>query len=143
MKLVKVRTLASGWVDKDHILLHAAFQLLKDFMEEERPDRRIDWSADRRSARAWREIKALYRWWTKVRPARREPLDRKGLKLPPWKFEPVPGQPSLMRRVEHDRKKYRGYERALRKQAVLEKRWLQEDQRNLHRLIEIRLFLWT
>jgi hypothetical protein len=45
--------------------------------------------------------------------------------------------------IEPDRKKYAEYYRALRKDARLEQKWFEQDQRNLHRLIEIRPFLWT
>ena len=141
MRLLKLRGLPSHWIDKDHLILHAAFQLLQDFMERERTDR-IDWNDDPRLARAWQEIRSLYRWWTKVRPDRREPIYAKGLKTPPLKFESVSGKP-YTRLIPYDKKKFRLYDRALARQAALEKRWLDEDQRNLHRLVEIRPFLWT
>ena len=35
------------------------------------------------------------------------------------------------------------YYAALDKSRELEKEWREEDQRNLHRLIEVRPFLWT
>jgi hypothetical protein len=38
MKVLKIHTLTQGeWYDRDESLLHAAFQLLVDFMEQERP----------------------------------------------------------------------------------------------------------
>ncbi len=33
MKRLKITTLDKGWHDKDEVLLHAAFQLLADFVE--------------------------------------------------------------------------------------------------------------
>jgi hypothetical protein len=33
MKRLKITTLDKGWRDKDEVLLHAAFQLLADFVE--------------------------------------------------------------------------------------------------------------
>lgn len=141
MKLLKLRGLPNRWIDKDHLILHAAFQLLRDYVERERPER-IEWSHDKRSAKAWREIRSLYRWWTNIRPGRRSPLDAKGLKMPPLKFEPVPGKP-YSRLVPYDESRYRPYRLALSKQAVLEKKWFDEDQRNLHRLVRVRPFLWT
>lgn len=141
MKLLKLRGLSDHWIDKDHLILHAAFQLLRDFVERERPER-IDWNHDPRSGKAWREIRSLYRWWMKIRPNRREPLDAKGLKKPRMRFAPVPGKP-YSRLVPYDKQKYRPYLRALSRQTALEQQWLNEDQRNLHRLIEVRPFLWT
>ena len=47
MVKLKINTLRGGrWHDKDKILLHAAFQLLVDFVEQEQPAKLIDWSAD-------------------------------------------------------------------------------------------------
>jgi hypothetical protein len=42
-----------------------------------------------------------------------------------------------------NKKKYARYYQALKEDCKLEMKWLEEDQRNLHRLIDIRLFLWT
>lgn len=141
MNLLKIRGLPDHWIDKDRLILHAAFQLLRDFVERERPER-VVWNHDPRSSKAWREIRSLYRWWTKIRPNRREPLDAKGLKCPPLKYMPVPGKP-YSRLLPYDKTIYRPYLKALARQASLEEKWFKEDQRNLHRLVEVRPFLWT
>ena len=44
---------------------------------------------------------------------------------------------------EYDKKEYPEYERAFRKHVRLEKKWEDEDQKNFHRLVEVRGFLWT
>lgn len=142
MRALKIQTLKGGWCDRDEILLHAAFQILVDFVEQERPAEIVDWSHDATHRRAWKEIMGLYRWWKKTRPARKSPLDDRKLKHPPFRFKKIPGT-NFSEMLEPDRKKYAHYYRALRKDAQLEKKWLTEDQRNLHRLIEIRSFLWT
>ena len=41
MKYLKIKTLEKGWHDKDEVLLHAAFQLLTDFVEQEKPEETI------------------------------------------------------------------------------------------------------
>ena len=138
---LKIHTLKKGWHDKDEILLHAAFQLLVDFIGKERPER-IDWNANKMHRDAWREIKSLYKWWKEKRPARRSPMDNKKLLKPPLKLKKIPGS-ELSQLVQPDRKKYAAYYRAMKKDARLEKQWDEEDQRNLHRLIEVRGFLWT
>ena len=46
MKRLKISTLDKGWHDKDEVLLHAAFQLLADFVEGERPEKIVDWDFD-------------------------------------------------------------------------------------------------
>jgi hypothetical protein len=37
MRYLKIETLDKGWQDRDEILLHAAFQVLVDFVEREHP----------------------------------------------------------------------------------------------------------
>jgi hypothetical protein len=142
MKKLKIRTLKKGWHDKDEILLHATFQILIDFVEKEKPDKIIDWNADTVHKQAWSEICELYKWWKKLRPARKSSFDDRKLKRPPMKFKKIPGT-NLRKMVEPNRKKYSKYYKALGKNRKLEKQWHGEDQQNLHRIIEIRPFLWT
>ena len=142
MKSLKIQTLNKGWHDKDEVLLHAAFQLLVDFIENERPDRIVDWNADKLHQRAWKEIKSLYKWWKKTRPARKDPLDDKKLRRPPMRFKKIPGSENYQM-VEPDKKKFAKYYKAIKTSSRLEQKWFEEDQRNLHRLIDIRGFLWT
>ena len=137
-----IRTLRAGWHDKDEVILHAAFQLLADFMEQESPGKHIDWNHDAVHRRSWKEIRDLYQWWKRTRPSRRTPLDSKKITRPPLRFEKVVGT-KYRRMVTPDKKKYRAYYQALRRHARLEQKWRSEDQRNLHRLIDIREFLWT
>lgn len=62
MQSLRVQTLSKGWHDRDEILLHAAFQILIDFVEQERPDKIVDWNHDATHRRVWKEITSLYRW---------------------------------------------------------------------------------
>ena len=137
-----IRTLRPGWHDKDEVMLHAAFQLLVDFVEQEHPDKHIDWAHDDVHRKAWKEIRDLYRWWTAIRPRRSKPLDDKRVAKPPLRFEKIAGT-EFSRLVTPDKKHYAAYYRALKQHAHLEQKWRDEDQRNLHRLTEIRQFLWT
>jgi hypothetical protein len=43
---LKVHTLEKGWFEKDNLLIHAAFQILVDFVENEKPDQILDWNSD-------------------------------------------------------------------------------------------------
>jgi hypothetical protein len=61
---------------------------------------------------------------------------------PPFKFKKIPGS-DRRELVNPDKKKYALYYQALEEHTRLENEWYAEDQRNLHRLIEIRGFLWT
>ncbi len=123
-------------------MLHAAFQLLADFVEEETPDKRIDWSHNAVHRRAWKEICDLYQWWKKKRPARRSPLDNKKIANPPVRFEKIAGT-KFHRLATPDKKNYAAYYHALKQHERLKQQWQNDDQRNLHRLINIREHLWT
>lgn len=142
MRKLKIHTLHKGWCDKDEVLLHAAFQLLVDFVEQEKPGKVIDWNSDKEHKKVWREIRALYKWWTKKRPARKDPLDDKKMKVPPIKFKKIPGT-DFSKMVTPSKKKYAKYYKAAKESTRLEMQWHEEDQLNLHRLIDIRPYLWT
>jgi hypothetical protein len=142
MKRINIATLSRKWHDTDEVLLHAAFQLIVDFVEKERPDKVTDWSSDEAHRQAWKEIKRLYRWWKHIRPTRRSPLDDKKIKRPPLKRKIVSGS-KYIELVQPDRKKYAEYYTALRRHTKLEVKWYEEDQLNLHKLIDVRRFLWT
>ena len=142
MKTLKIQTLDKGWHDKDAILLHAAFQVLMDFVERERPEAVTDWNATKDHKQAWNEIRSLYTWWKETRPARRSPLDDKKLVRPRLRLRRIPDS-EFSEMVRPSAKRYGAYYRALKAHSRLEEKWLAEDQRNLHRLIEIRGFLWT
>jgi len=142
MRYLKINTLEKGWYDKNEVLLHAAFQLLIDFVEQEKPDKMVDWNANELHRKAWKEIKFLHSWWKKGRPTRKSPLEDKRVKHPPLKFEKIPGS-DLRKMIDPDKKKYANYYHALEEHSKLEQKWEKEDQHNLHRLIDIREFLWT
>jgi len=72
----------------------------------------------------------------------RDPLDERSLKKPPMRWKKAPGSDNRQL-VDYDKNKYAAYDSALRKHWQLEKKWDEEDQRNLHRLIDIRQFLRT
>lgn len=62
--ILKIDTLDDDWRDKDSVMLHACFQLLKDCIERENLlDGDTDWSADERHRLAKKEIEELYHWW--------------------------------------------------------------------------------
>lgn len=139
MKYLKIHTLNKGeWYDKDTILLHAAFQLLVDFIEQEKPDKIIDWDHDELHRKAWGEIVELYKWWTEERPNRKNPLDE--VDHPPDEEYQTTAEGYL---IFPSREQYPDYYAAFDKFTALENEWFEEDQKNLHRLIEIRPFLWT
>jgi hypothetical protein len=94
-------------------MLHAAFPLLADFVEQESPDNYIDWNHNAIHRRAWKEVRDLYRWWKKKRPARRSPLDDKRVAQSPLRFEKIAGT-KFHRPVTPDKKKCAAYHQALK-----------------------------
>lgn len=61
---LSIESLTDGWCDKDYVMLHACFQLLKDCVEKENLFiDNIDWDADERHRKTKMELEALYNWW--------------------------------------------------------------------------------
>lgn len=50
------------WIDKDLVMLHACFQLLKDFVDEEGGLKNLNYEANKEFVD---EVKELYDWWEK------------------------------------------------------------------------------
>ena len=86
-----------------------------DVLSED-PDKHIDWRHDAVHRRAWKEIRDLYQWWKKKRPARRSPLDDKKIAQPPLRFEKIAGT-KFHRLVTPDKKKYAAYYQALKQHS--------------------------
>jgi len=62
--ILKIETLNEEWRDKDSVMLHACFQLLRDCVEKENLlSGHTDWNADKKHLLAKDEIEALYQWW--------------------------------------------------------------------------------
>ena len=116
-----------SWYDRDEVLLHANFQILRDFMEKE-DVKNIDWNWCRESKRAWREINRLYTWYTQERPQRVDiwHVFYKKFKDEDWNTLPSPLKGCV----------------AIR-QGEMEKEWYKEDTQNLIALMKIREYLWT
>lgn len=71
-----------GWVDRDHAMMAACFQLLTDFVDKEKPFDVIDWESDSGHRKAGKEIKELYEWWTSERFWEHQELDGMHVKVP-------------------------------------------------------------
>lgn len=129
----------SRWTDKDHVMLQACFQLLVDFIEQEKPQAIIDYRHDRRHRMQWCELQALYRYWKVERPRMQREVDRA---LSRWsakyryRLEPNPdGQSSRMVVLSQDKA-------AGRRHWRLERRFEKQEDEMLRRLIAIRRHLW-
>lgn len=66
MRILKIESLApkseTDWIDRDEIMLHSCFQILKDCVEKERVDSHCNYEAHKEFVD---EVRFLYKWWTK------------------------------------------------------------------------------
>ena len=129
----------SRWTDKDHVMLHACFQLLVDFIEQEKPQAIIDYRHDRRHRMQWCELRALYRYWKLERARMKRAVDRA---LHMWsaryrhRWEPsLDGKTSRLVVISEDKA-------AKRRLRILEDRFEKQEDAMLRRLIAIRRYLW-
>jgi len=61
MRKLKIKTLPrKSWVDKDEVMLHACFQLLVDYIEQEKGDTHCNYETHKDFVD---EIRFLYKWW--------------------------------------------------------------------------------
>lgn len=100
-------------------MLHANFQILVNFIEFEEPFEHVDVDHNKE---VWDEVRLLYEWWTLVRPARTYPIDEIPVDL--LDISSIP--PDFL--IEN---------------IAREQEYWEEDQKMLHRLIEVRGHLWT
>ena len=120
-------------------MLYACFQLLADFIEQERPDTIVDYNHDELHRREWKELKALHRYWKVERP-REERANQKALGF--WakhhkiRWIPSPdGQESTMEVVKSNAAAWRRLDR-------LESQFARRENAMFQRLIKARHFLW-
>ena len=137
MKTLKIQSLSSEYVDRDELLLHASFQILKDFIEKEKPATYFNFDYD---TNIWNEILYLYNWWTNVRPNRIDLLRDPTMEIPPIEYITSPNHTVI--KYFND-KKYKKYYDSIKEQPKLDSKYEKEDQRNLRRLIKVRMHLWT
>lgn len=75
--MLHIESLNNGWCDKDIVLLHACFQLLKDCVEKEQLlTSHIDWAADVQTREAKKEIEELYSWWKERKDEKENDLNK-------------------------------------------------------------------
>ena len=62
MRILKIESLpdSKNWVDRDEIMLHSCFQILKDCVEKEGVDTHCNYEAHKDFVD---EVRFLYKWW--------------------------------------------------------------------------------
>ncbi len=66
MRILKIESLPPVskqiWIDRDEIMLHSCFQLLKDFVEKEKFEKTLEYKHHKPFID---EVRTLYKWWKK------------------------------------------------------------------------------
>lgn len=145
---IEISSLEPGYYDVDYRLLHASFQLLKDFVEKEKPFEIINWDGDSEHSHAASEIRTLYHWWTVEYPARKtctEQLkdDERPNGLENWSRTSDGNLCYGAKERALDDMIYPKYHAALELDHEIKARWEHEEEENLIRLAKIRRYLWT
>ena len=157
INVVRIPTLPPTWTDADSRVLHGLFAILVDVVEKEDIFNHNAYWEDWKDG--LQEIAQLYDWWKNKRPLRQDPTDwwvaqcaKEGLDkafhyehdAPP---APEDGEPKVIGLIS--RKVWRSSEAEARHRELLlqssdmERQQEAEDDEMLHRLIDIRGYLWT
>jgi len=86
---------------------------------------------------AAREVLALYYWWTKERPARKE------IDIPSYDDQDLGIMACLDSDFNRNAEDYKAHAEAMEKNSALSDKWAEEDTEMLIRLMKIRSSLWT
>ena len=130
----KPRTLNHEWCDRDHLLIHAIFEIARNFIEKEGPKSEAEWAEHKEHNpefhASWRETKEILDWWT----ARGDDYpwdmpDEEFDKMYPWTMPPDCDSTEYQRRC---------YEKLL-----IEDKHKAEVRAKAQRIIEISPYYWT
>jgi hypothetical protein len=153
--VVKLRYLQPGYHDADERLIHSMFEVLCQFMENERPGEIVAWDSDPEHKHAWSEMNTLYKWWKKRQNRSKEdPILQPNIKSPDMKFTPTGKKwlnpqtkkeesTSRMDFVHKSTKDKKNWEKACNDSAKWEKKCYDEDGEMMIRLVKIRGYMWT
>lgn len=139
---VRPRYLGHGWVDRDVLLEHVAFEILGKFLENECSDEdEIDWYGDEESKNTMREMRVIWDWWKDYAAGKK---DFKFVVDPPeWVFARHGDNCSQMvwkfKNSEHEK----AYDKERREYSDYRVSMEKELTAKLIRLIELRRFMWT
>ena len=146
--VIKLSSLQPGYYDIDTRILHANFELLKQFVENEEPFDRIDWDHNAELQHVASEIKDLYNWWVNVFPKREELDPLTNVKCPKQKSTPASFDANgkiLTWTFEQDGtpEEIEAWNKACKESNLFDEKCEKEEEDNLIRLIKIRKYLWT
>lgn len=137
--VLKIKSLPCTWTDRDHIMIHAMFQVLSDFIEKEDPDNHFH-PTESEFSKISNKMHDLLDWWKNVY-----------LKFDAWEgikldcsfddnmFIPCKDHPELYEMKPFSKKDKK-------KMDLIQKREVdmaQELEKKLRELLDIRKFMWT
>jgi hypothetical protein len=128
--IVRLR-LEPGYYNQNYRMLHACFTLLVEYIEENPEAQETKWDATPEMDHAWKEMNELYNWWKSSYLKRREPI----MEVPDEEC------PESLADLDKSQMLYPVYHEALTQTIELEKKWFQEDQDNLRRLVEVHKYM--
>lgn len=143
-KHLTIKTLEHGYHDPREMILHAAFQILENFIKEPM-FKMIDWQWNEYHQNIYSESMALYHWWKNVRPHRKDPLFAPDVKAPSWKFNRCKDNPKFNELAPSDltpEEEVR-WKQACEESSKFDEACDAEDNAMLKRLIDIRMGMWT
>lgn len=163
---IKPRYLPHTWCDRDNVLLHTCFEILSQFIEREcQPEEIVNWEAsghtvivNGKTVNVRREMQTLYDWWHNDYHKRYPKLEERIWKIiekhRPIKNE-IPLDENMKETTEENAKYYKWeqtfktkhdnemYHRNMDRLIKLEIAVDNKCQKMLHRLINIRQYMWT
>lgn len=140
--VLKMHTLPPTWCDRSEKMVHAMFQILVDFIDHECSPGHVNWDGQPQDRAAMDEMLEHKRWW-QDEAANRD--DFRGLGEPPdWDMfdeaKPIEVQGVRYYEMTTPPPEITAYYAAAHKN---EEAFEAELNRRLHRLIELRPFMWT
>lgn len=138
--VLKIKTLPPTWCDRDHLICHAMFQILDDFITKEKIDDIIDWDSDLEHRQARDKMTEIINWWKNI-----------FLKFDAWEgikvdfinndemFIKDPNRPGL-----YEMKPFSDSDRTKLDLVNERERAIEEElEKKLRELLDIRKYLWT
>lgn len=133
--VLRPKTLEPGYYDPDIRILHACMEDLREFYD--RGATQVDWDSNEYHNQVYKEMTAIYTWWTKEYPTREQEWE-KANPYPqniPWK--------RLFSNGKHDNDAdVIEYRRVAELHRKIEEKWAQDEEDMLIRLVKIRRSLW-
>lgn len=151
--VLKLRYIKPGWIDKDEVLIHAMFEVLCRFIEDEAEMiSQINWDSDSAHEHARAEMTELYEWWKRRKDRDdQNPLFSPGVRAPDFvKDTSVPpvtlgnGEKCYQMKFVHESPEAEKlWDDTCKQTDIWEKKCDEEDEEMMQRLLKIRRFLWT